>query len=89
MDHFFKQILLFFIIAIVLFAIYYFISVKTLKRNRKYYENLQTSLKTGDKVIILGSVYGIVQRLTKTDAYIKISDNSVIKVKREAISQKI
>ncbi|MDO4662747.1 MAG: preprotein translocase subunit YajC [Tissierellia bacterium] len=89
MDEFLRDLLVVLFILAILFVIYSIISYFRLKKTRKYFKQLQESLKKGDQVIFLGGVYGTIDRLTKTDAFIKISENNIIKVKRETISQKI
>ncbi|MDO4595151.1 MAG: preprotein translocase subunit YajC [Tissierellia bacterium] len=86
MENVFNDLLMVLFVMVVLFVIYTIISYFRLKKTRKYYADLQNSLKKGDEVIFLGGVYGKIDKLTKTCAYIK-TGNNIIKVKRETISQ--
>jgi preprotein translocase subunit YajC len=47
-----------------------------------------SSLKPGDRVVVLGGVHGIITRLKEGTMFVKIAENTEIEVDRASVSYK-
>lgn len=74
------------IIPIVVFvAIFYFILIRPQQKQRKQKEAMITALKSGDKVITTGGIYGLVQHVSEKIVKIKVAEGTVLEFDKAAI----
>ncbi len=66
-------------------AILYFLILMPMKKQRKKVEEFQTGLKSGDKVITTGGIYGRITRVNDTSVQLEIADKVRIEVARAAV----
>ena len=66
-------------------AILYFLILMPMKKQRKKVEEFQTALKTGDKVITTGGIYGRITRVNDSSVQLEIADKVRIEVARAAV----
>jgi preprotein translocase subunit YajC len=73
----------------LMFAIMYFMVIMPQQRQRKKMQAMLTALKTGDKVITNGGIYGTISGIDGDSAILKISSDPQVKIRiaRSAIAQ--
>ena len=73
----------------LMFGIMYFMVIMPQQRQRKKTQEMLSSLKTGDKVITNGGIYGTVNGIDGDSLIVKISAEPPVKIRisRAAIAQ--
>lgn len=70
----------------VLFAIFWFVLIRPMRKRQKEHEDMLEKIQRGDKVVTNGGLYGEVAALDKTTIHLKIADNVRVKVAKSAIA---
>lgn len=78
-------VLIGFIVIIV--AIYYIISSRGMKKQRKHFEELHKNLAVGQKVQFGNGIYGTVKHIGDNTVDIEVKNGAVMEVSRFAISE--
>lgn len=81
-------------IMVIILIIHYFVLIpvarkKSNERKKKEMDDFFSSLQTGEKVVLLSGVVGIIESITNDYVNLKITDNTVIKVNKHGIASKI
>ena len=71
---------------LVVLAIFYFLLILPAQRQRKKQQEMLSALKTGDKVITSGGIYGTIVGLRDEVVQLRIADQVKIEVSRSAIA---
>ena len=71
---------------IIVLVIFYFLLILPAQRQRKRQQQLLAALKTGDKVITSGGIYGTIVGLRDQVVQLRIADQVRIDVARSAIA---
>jgi preprotein translocase subunit YajC len=76
-------------VILIMFAIMYFIVIMPQQRQRKKMQAMLGALKTGDKIVTNGGIYGTVNGLDGDTVILKISSDPQVKIRiaRAAIAQ--
>ena len=69
----------------LILAIFYFIILLPMRRQRKKIQEFQSALKIGDKVVTTSGIYGSITRLQDKSVQIQIADKVRIEVTRVAV----
>ena len=70
--------------ALVL-AIFYFVILLPMKRKQQKVQTFLAALKTGDRVVTSGGMYGTITRATDQSVQLQVADKVRIQVSRNAI----
>jgi preprotein translocase subunit YajC len=70
--------------ALVL-AIFYFVILLPMRRRQKKVQDFLAALKTGDRVITSGGIYGSIAKLSEQSVHLQIAPNVRVEVSRAAI----
>lgn len=70
---------------VLIFAVFYFIVILPAKKQQKQKEAMIAALKKGDRVITTGGIYGTVSAVEDTSLLLKISENTKIRVSKNAV----
>jgi preprotein translocase subunit YajC len=71
---------------VILFVLMYFVLLRPQMKRQKETEKLISSIKTGDRVLAAGGIYGTVANLKEQIVVLKIADNVKIEVSRSSIT---
>jgi len=71
---------------VILFVLMYFVLLRPQMKKQKETEKLISSIKTGDRVLAAGGIYGTVANLKEQIVILKIADNVKIEVSRSSIT---
>jgi len=74
---------------ILIFGVFYFMLIRPQQKQAKLQQMFLNDLKTGNKIITKGGIYGTITGLTDTVVTLEIADNVRIKVSRSAIGSPI
>jgi preprotein translocase subunit YajC len=75
-----------FLPLILIMVIFYFLMIMPAQRRQKKVAEMLKELKTGDKVITNGGIYGTIAGLEADSVQLRIAEQVKIKVSRNAIA---
>lgn len=67
-------------------AMFYFLLIRPQQKQRKEHDNLLKNVKSGDRVLTSGGIYGIVTNVKEKSLMVKIADNVKVEIAKTAIS---
>ncbi len=70
----------------VMGVMFYFLLIRPQSKQRKEHETMLKNLKTGDRVLTNGGIYGIVTNVKEKSILLKIADNVKVEVAKSAVS---
>ena len=73
------------LMMVVIVAIFYFFMIRPQQKKQKEIQKSRESLKTGDKLITGGGIYGKIKEIGDTYMLIEISDGVRIRVDKTSI----
>jgi preprotein translocase subunit YajC len=73
------------IFLVAIFAIMYFLMIRPRQKQQKQHEEMMEELRSGDRVIIAGGIYGQIESLSEETAIIRIESGATMKVARNSI----
>jgi preprotein translocase subunit YajC len=76
------------IFLVAIFAIMYFLMIRPRQKQQKQQEEMMSELRTGDKVIIAGGIYGTIESLDEDTVILKIESGATMRVARGSILAK-
>ena len=71
---------------ILIFGIFYFLVILPQQRQRRKTQDMLANLKTGDRVITSGGIYGLITNIDESTATLEIAEKVRIKVTRGSIA---
>lgn len=74
-------------IYILIIAFFIGYSVYSNKKRKEKAKKLYEDLKIGKKIITIGGVYGVINKIEENTVEIKVDDNTNIKFSKNAISK--
>ncbi|MGN0869065.1 MAG: preprotein translocase subunit YajC [Akkermansia sp.] len=66
--------------------IFYFMLIRPAQKQQKAQKQLHEGLKSGDKVVTSGGIYGIIREVQEGAVKLEIAPNTVIKVTKSSIA---
>jgi len=73
---------------IFLIAIMYFVIIRPQQKEAKSRKEMIEALKKGDKIVTAGGVIVVVHKVEEQFLSVKINDDTVVKITKEAVSRK-
>ncbi|MDL2223841.1 preprotein translocase subunit YajC [Bacteroidales bacterium OttesenSCG-928-M06] len=73
------------LMIVALFAIMYFFMIRPQQKQRKEVEKQRAALKTGDKVVTAGGMYGKIKEINDTTFVIEIADGVKVKIDKTSV----
>ena len=67
-------------------VIFYFLLIRPQQKQRKELQKLVESLKTGDKVVTSGGIYGMISNVKERTVLLKVADNVKIEIDKSAVA---
>ncbi|MFQ3574468.1 MAG: preprotein translocase subunit YajC [Thermodesulfovibrionales bacterium] len=71
---------------ILIFVVFYFLLIRPQQKKAKEHQNMINNLKKGDKVILAGGEYGVVDSVGTNTVTVKIAENVKVKYGKPYIS---
>lgn len=73
---------------LIMVAIFYLLLIAPMRKRQKKHEEMLGSLKTGDKVVTNGGMYGTVVGIEEERIRLKVADQVKIDVQKQAIASR-
>jgi len=70
---------------VILGVMFYFLLIRPQQKQRKEQENLINNVKSGDRILTTGGIYGIVTNVKEKSLMVKIADNVKIEITKSAV----
>ncbi|KAA9026424.1 preprotein translocase subunit YajC [Niallia endozanthoxylica] len=70
---------------ILMFVLFYFLLIRPQQKRQKNVQQMQNSLKKGDKIVTIGGLHGIVDSVDEGKVVIKCGDGSRLTYDRSAV----
>lgn len=70
-------------------VLFYFVLIKPRRRQQQQAADMLANLEIGDDVITTAGIYGVIDGFDEGTVMLRIDDNTVIKISRQAIAQPI
>lgn len=70
-----------------LFAILYFLMIRPQQQRQKKHQEMISSIKTNDKVITIGGIYGTIEKIKDNSIILEVAENVRMEFLKTAISQ--
>ncbi len=71
---------------IIIFAIFYFLMISPMRRRQKRLQMLISNIKTGDKIITTGGIYGTVVGVSEDRIQLRITERVNIDLAKNAVA---
>ncbi|WHY90650.1 preprotein translocase subunit YajC [Neobacillus cucumis] len=72
---------------ILMFVLFYFLLIRPQQKRQKNVQNMQGSLKKGDKIVTIGGLHGFIDSIDDNKVVIKCGDGSRLTYDRSAIRE--
>ena len=76
-----------FVPLVLVFVIFYFLLIAPQRRKQKLHAKMLAELKSGDRVVTAGGLYGTVVGVTDTIVQLRIADQVKVEVTRHSIAE--
>jgi preprotein translocase subunit YajC len=73
----------------ILGVMFYFLLIRPQQKQRKEQENMIKNVKSGDRILTTGGIYGIVTNVKEKSLMLKIADNVKVEIAKSAIGSVI
>ena len=73
------------IMLALIFVVMWFFMIRPQRKQQKELQNFRDSLKKGDKVVTIGSIYGTVCEIKEGSVLIEVDNNVKIRVSKQAL----
>jgi preprotein translocase subunit YajC len=71
---------------VILGVMFYFLLIRPQQKQRKEQDNLLKSIKSGDKILTSGGLFGIVTNVKEKSLMVKIADNVKVEIVKSAVT---
>jgi preprotein translocase subunit YajC len=75
-------------LILLMFVIFYFVLFVPRQRERKKQAELLAALKPGQRIMMMGGIYGTITRMKDTTIMVKVADGLEVEVDRTAVNMK-
>lgn len=70
---------------VLIFVVFYFFMIRPQQKRQKEIKKQREAMKTGDKVVTSGGIYGKIREVGETTVLIEIAENIRIKVDKNSV----
>jgi len=73
------------LVLALIFVVFYFFMIRPQNKKQKEVQKARAALKSGDKVVTSGGIYGKIREVKDDSFIVEISDNVRIRVEKSAV----
>ena len=77
------------LLMVLIFGVFYFIVVRPMRKKQLQVETMLGQLKSGDKVLTSGGIYGTVVGVSDDQVQLRVAEHVKIQVAKSAVTQLI
>jgi len=71
--------------VVVIFAVLYFLMIRPQRKRRKEHQELVEGLRSGDRIITAGGIYGVIESVSEDSVVIRVESGTTLRVARNSI----
>jgi len=76
------------VLLVLLFGVFYFLLIRPQRKRQREHEELVAGLKSGDRVITVGGIYGQIESLSEDSVVLRVESGATLRVARSGIAFK-
>ena len=76
-----------FLPIVIMFVLFWFLLIRPQKKRQNSVQQMQSSLKKGDKIVTIGGLHGSIDSIDDTKIVVKSPDGSKLTFDRQAIRE--
>jgi len=73
------------LMMVAIFAIFYFLLIRPQQKRQKEIRKFRAELKTGDKVVTSGGIFGKIKEIKEDSFIIEIAENVRVKIDKNSV----
>lgn len=77
------------LLMVVIFAVFYVIVVRPMRKKQQAIESMLEQLKNGDQVLTSGGIFGTVVGVSDDSIQLRVADSVKIRVAKTAVTQRL
>jgi preprotein translocase subunit YajC len=77
------------VFLVVIGLLFYFFMIRPQRKRQREHDELVGQLRSGDRVITAGGIYGQVESVTQDSVVLKVESGATIKVAKSSIAGKV
>lgn len=77
------------IFIVLMFGAMYFLMIAPQRKRQKQHAKMISELKTGDKIVTIGGVFGTITNVNEKTFTVKLCDNTKVEFLKSAINEKV
>ena len=78
-----------FLPMVIIFVLFWFLLIRPQQKKMKEHNNMLANLGIKDKVLTSGGIIGVIKQIDEKTINLEIADNTVVKLQRSSVTQKI
>jgi preprotein translocase subunit YajC len=78
----------FLVVMAVLFASFYFFTIRPQRKRQREQQKMLNELKKGDKIITVGGIFGTIENVAEDSIVIKVESGATLRMSKSAVSVK-
>ena len=76
-------------LMLIIFAVFYLIVIRPARKSQQETEQMREHLKSGDRVLTSGGIYGTVVGVSEDQIQVRVADSVKLQFAKSAITQRI
>jgi preprotein translocase subunit YajC len=72
-------------IVVVIFALFYFVSIRPQRKRQKEQQEMVSALQKGDKVITAGGIFGVIDSVREDSVVIKVEGGTLLRIAKGSV----
>lgn len=76
-------------LILIIFAIFYFIVFRPMRKGQREVEQMRAELKNGDRVITSGGIYGTVVGVSEDAVQLRVAEQVKIQIAKSAVARRL
>ncbi len=77
------------VFLVVIFVLFYFFMIRPQRRRQKEHLELLSQLKSGDRIVTTGGIYGQVESVSQDSIVMKVESGATMRVAKSSIVGKV
>jgi len=73
------------LMIVAMIAVFYFLLIRPQQKRQKEIQRQRDSLKSGDRVVLTGGIYGIIKEMKDSAVIVEIAENVKVKVDKNSV----
>ena len=82
-----KDIIYIVVFLVVIIVLFYFFMIRPQRKRQKEHLDFLNQLRSGDRVVTTGGIYGLVETVDQNSVVIKVESGATIRMARAAVAQ--